>query len=89
MVTERQREIVHALGNNNENRKTVAKKLGITVRSLDSTLTYVYHCFLEDLQFIDENFPVFERRFKKKSQPNKDTHTHLRRIARKMRENNR
>jgi len=81
MTTKRQREVVRALGKENQNKRVAHEGLGIKTSSVRSSVTRTYQSFIEDLKLVDEYFPVFERRLKKDT----ETYKLLRRVARKIR----
>jgi hypothetical protein len=81
LVTERQKEVIHALGKFNENKNVAHDRLGIVQSTVRSTCTSVFVNFVETLELMDEYFPVFQRRFSYKP----ELYTQLRRLSRKIR----
>ena len=68
------------LGTEGENFLSVSTSLKLPEQSLHDTLTAFFNRFMEDLTLVDENFIVFERRFKNNQQLN----TKLRSISNMM-----
>ena len=81
MVSEKQRDTIHAIGRKNENRNTADEQLGISRAALRMRLSRAFDGFMEDLVLFSEYYEVFEKEFKR----NPQVYTRLRSIARKVR----
>ena len=77
MPSKKQKEVIDSLRKHNGNLYEANKELGINV---GSSLTKFFSRFMEDLQVMDENYEVFERRLKARP----EAYTTLRRLARKI-----
>ena len=89
MVTEIQRETVKVIGSENQFfnpnlANPAAKQLGISQNALSSRVGGMFKDFEDMATIIEENFPIFERRFKARLKVKPDLYRVVRSIARKM-----
>ena len=61
-LTEKQKRDLEAIGKHAENFKVRSSVIGEPVANIDNRITTVYEGLKEHLFWIDEYFPVFERR---------------------------
>lgn len=85
MVTETQRETLKIIGADNKrfhpsHANSASSQLGITQGALSARVGEMFEDFEELLKLVDENFAIFERRFK----THPELYKPLRSIARKM-----
>lgn len=82
MVSEKQREIIIALGIHNENHHVAHDNIKISREAMRMRLSRAFIGFMEDLDLFHEYYAVFENSFKK----NPDAYTKLRSIARRIKQ---
>ena len=86
-LTKKQKDTLIAIGKKAQNFHVRGTKARDRVVNVDERLSTIYHSFLEHLEWIDEYYPIFERRLRRDNVEVKERLVRLnRRISKSVKE---
>jgi hypothetical protein len=75
-----EKSILNAMGKDASDRQVVSTKVLVHRNTVENVKTRVFYRFLEDLDYMIELYPIWEKRFKK----HPESYSKLRKLARRV-----